>query len=280
MGDGLDLVNCFIKGGAAFWRACTGVFGECIDNIPLIKFCPSVPGGEQNPQILLCCLGPMFLSRFQCLLCNDSMKCVLPFGLTELSQFQLPSGSALPLSQQWECVQGAGLECAGCFSCQYSSGVFWYQEGLLGIMTGIMYNSRCLEEESTSQLGIKKTWAYLAQFNVWQGKGGWPGLGGRQQSASCVSGVLRDGDELFDSWRARNGLFSSGASRNHCSNPASTAWSLYQRLKVWGVTSGVPLVAQAVQLCPTQGGWKAPRCVLILTWKKEGRAGRENLILK
>lgn len=61
-------------------------------------------------------------------------------------------------------------------------------------MTVIMYNSRCLEEESTSQLGIKKTWACLVQFNVYQRKGGWPGLGGRQQSASCVCGALRGGE--------------------------------------------------------------------------------------
>lgn len=61
-------------------------------------------------------------------------------------------------------------------------------------MTGIMYNSRCLEEESTSQLGIKGTGAYLVQFNVWLRKGGWPGLGGRQQSVSSVCRMLRGGE--------------------------------------------------------------------------------------
>lgn len=37
MGDALNLVNCFIKGGAAFWKACTGAFAECVDNTPTDK---------------------------------------------------------------------------------------------------------------------------------------------------------------------------------------------------------------------------------------------------
>lgn len=116
---------------------------------------------------------------------------MFPFGLTELSQFQLHSGSsALSYSLQWECVQGAELELSvqDVFHVNIHRG--FYQEGLLGII----YNSRCLEEESTSQLGIKKTGAYLVQFNVQLRKGGWPGLSGRQQSASSVCGVLGGGE--------------------------------------------------------------------------------------
>lgn len=142
----------------------------------------------------------------------------VPLGLAELPQLQLCSPP--PAVGLWS---GAGLELSVRMSSwQHSWGLFVTRKGCSELFTVLgVWKKEALPAGNQENMRLFRSIECVTEEGR-VARAGWQ----TAECQLCLGGAGRWGMELLHLWRARNWLFSSGASRDHCSDPAGHISSL------------------------------------------------------